>query len=252
MQTARRIPPVVLRPLAALLLAISAGSALATHPFVSDDTATQGQGGQQIELNTDRERREGAHPHVATATYSYGLGDTLDVFLNVPVGITSPSGMGNVSLGAKWRFLEDESASLALKPEFLWRSPSEAKGLGAGRASMALALLGTYEAAPWTFVGTLAFALNRYEDPAIAAANRSVLWRLSAGFSYRAAPELALLGDIGVARDSDSASRIHPAFALTGLIYSPMKNLDLDIGLKFGLNRAEADRQFGAGLTFRF
>jgi hypothetical protein len=240
------------RLFAALLLAASAGSARATHPFVSDDTNTQGRGGQQIELNTDRTQRSGDRSQVAAATYSYGLRDNLDIYLNLPAGLDSPAGFGNPSVGAKWRFLDQNGSSLALKPELLLPGGGESKGIGSGRTSMALALLATREAAPWTWLGTFGVAYNRYEDPAVAAANRSLLWRLSGGFAYHTAPALALVADFGVASNSDSSSRVHPAFALAGLIYSPSKNLDLDLGLKFGLNRAEVDRQLGAGLTLRF
>jgi hypothetical protein len=44
----------------------------------------------------------------------------------------------------------------------------------------------------------------------------------------------------------------HPAFVLGGLIYSVSENLDVDFGVKGGLNKPEADYSVLAGLAWRF
>jgi hypothetical protein len=44
----------------------------------------------------------------------------------------------------------------------------------------------------------------------------------------------------------------HPAFILGGVIYSITESLDIDFGIKAGLNDVETDYAFLAGLAFRF
>jgi len=236
---------------AVFLLTLVVKSAFAAHPLVTDDTGTQGRGGHQIELNTDWVRSQGAGARIASFTYTCGWHEDLDLFAGVAAGIAAPAGIGNITLGAKWRFLESDDTSVALKPELLSPSPSEDKGLGSG-GGMALTLIATQEAGRWTFHGNAGVDLNRYRHDAAIADNRNALWRLSAAAAYRAAPGIALVGDIGVARNSDATSRVNPAFILAGVVYSPRKELDLDASVKFGLNRAEVDRQIGIGITSRF
>lgn len=45
---------------------------------------------------------------------------------------------------------------------------------------------------------------------------------------------------------------IDPAFILGGLIYSISKNLDIDFGIKGGLNKPETDYAILAGIAWRF
>jgi hypothetical protein len=239
---------------AVFFLAVAAKSTFAAHPFVTDDTGTQGRGGHQLEFNTDWVRRQngGGGARIASSTYTWGWQEDLDLFASIAAGIAAPAGIGNITLGAKWRFLESDSSSVALRPEFLLPSPSEDKGLGSGSGGMALTLIATQEAGQWIFHGNAGVDLNRYRHDAAIADNRNALWRLSAAAAYRVTPGIALVGDIGVARNSDATSRVNPAFILAGVVYSPRKDLDLDAGVKFGLNRAEVDRQIGIGLTSRF
>jgi hypothetical protein len=67
---------------------------------------------------------------------------------------------------------------------------------------------------------------------------------------------LKLVADTGAEQDINKTSNKRAAYLVTGVIYSPHKNLDLDAGLKFGIGcRAcenNVDRQLGIGLTRRF
>ena len=107
-----------------------------------------------------------------------------------------------------------------------------------------------------TLQGNLALALNNYKLQADRDANRNALWRVSAAARYALTEQWQLLADLGVFRNIDISSNNHPAYFLTGVIYSPRKTLDLDAGLRFGLGcgecAAQIDRQFGIGLTWRF
>ncbi len=237
--------------IASLLLALPL-HVLGAHPFVTDDTTTQGRGNQQWELNTDWSRQHEATQHVANATYSYGVLDNLDLFTNLPATLSAPAGIGDVSLGAKWRFYEDAGSSLGLKPVLQISSGNQAVGNGSGRTNLALTLIGTRYAGPWALHANLGIASNRQAANATQAGEHQLLWQASAALSYDLHQRWKMLADLGIARNPDPASRIHPAYFLTGLIYSPNKDIDLDAGAKFGLNRAASQQQFGVGLTWRF
>lgn len=107
----------------------------AYFPFITDDTGTQGQGGNQLELNYIfiKERGVGLaedgtyYPgefgtsNSFPMTYTRGLTDDLDVFVGI-IRQTSPTnGWMNSSIGFKWRFAGDaeEGWSFAIKPALL-------------------------------------------------------------------------------------------------------------------------------------
>lgn len=226
--------------------------AIAAHPLVTDDTATQGLDNHQFEFNTDRLRDNDVRARVGALTYSYGLQPNLDVFVNVPISISRPRGMGDLSLGAKWRFWEQQSTSIGIKPELLLPSGNVDRALGTGRAGMAVTMLASHDFAPWTLHANVGFIMYRYKDVASDDVARRAVWRVSTAASYAVSDTVAVVFDLGAARNPERTIRANPAFTLVGLIYAPVPEIDLDVGVKFGLNRAEVHRQVGAGLTIRF
>ena len=50
----------------------------------------------------------------------------------------------------------------------------------------------------------------------------------------------------------DKASDTDPAFILGGIVFSILKNLDLDVGVKGGLNHTATDYAILAGIAYRF
>jgi hypothetical protein len=61
-----------------------------------------------------------------------------------------------------------------------------------------------------------------------------------------------LAGEAGLETNSDRTSRIWPAFATGGIIYSLRENMDLDFGVKAGLNDPAPDLVFLAGMSVHF
>lgn len=239
---------------AAWLLCAAIAPAYAAHPLVTDDTGVQGEGHHQLEMNTDWMRQSGQSSHVGTLTYTYGVTDKLDLFANVPHFFASPtgSGMGDASLGAKWRFHDADGLSWALKPEFFSTSGDPERGHGTGRSSAALDLLGSYQIDAWTWHANLGANYNRYARPDDEHAHRRTVWRASGAAWYAVNAQWKLVADVGVAQNSEHANRTWPAYGLVGVIWSPNDTLDLDIGYKAGLNKAEVTRQLGLGVTLHF
>lgn len=227
-------------------------AAYAAHPLVTDDTGTQGAGNNQLELNTDHARKSGDSNQSAVMTTTYGMRDALDVFITVPASTTRPSGINDVTIGAKWRFMEREHTSLGLKPELSFPTGDEQAGLGTGRTSAGIALLGSHQMDAWTLLANAGFSVRRYALAEDRDQNRKVVWRMSFAGIHELNEQWKLVVDTGLARNDARTVRTNPAFMLLGLIYSPSSNVDLDAGVKAGLNSAEVHRQVGVGVTLRF
>ncbi|MDY7580031.1 transporter [Herbaspirillum sp. RTI4] len=233
-------------------LYLAAHAAHAVHPLVTDDTGTQDTGNQQIELNTDWIQRRATRGEVANFTYSYGVSQNLDAIINVPRSNFAPAGLSDVTIGGKWRFFEQDDTSFALKSFLSMPTGDQNQGLGSGRVSASAALISSHVSGPWAWHTNLGVAMNRYQLPSDDQANRRWLWQASTALVREISEQWKVVGDIGIARNPDVSSHTNPAYALTGLIYSPAKNLDFDVGFKYGLNTAEVHRQLGVGVTWRF
>jgi hypothetical protein len=227
-------------------------AAYCAHPLLTDDTNTQGTGRHQVEINTDLQQFSNERSHVVGFTYTYGVRQNVDAFIALPMTVSFPFGANDLSLGSKWRFSENENGSLAIKPELFLPTGNANDQLGNGRVSFALTLLGSYQLDPWTFHANAGVLVNRYSVQTVDDANRSVVWRISAAAEYALNDQWKLVSEVGVARNLEKASGVNPAFFLAGFIYSPDKSTDIDVGAKFGLNRAEMVHQLGVGVTLRF
>ena len=146
---------------ALLLTLLSAPSAFAAHPLVTDDTGTHGPGRYQLELNgefsTDRQVSGGittrADGSQLAAIISAGLGETVDLVVGIPwqwtrekqnnALLTGGNGVGDASLEIKWRFFEREGCSLAVKPGMTVPTGDEERGFGTGRISGGVSLIAT-------------------------------------------------------------------------------------------------------------
>jgi len=252
--------------IALIALAGFCAPALALQPLVTDDTGTQGAGGNQLEfsINEDRSEVAGTVEHLSTlpVVYTRGLLETLDVFAaishsRVRSGGGNASGNGNPTLGAKWRVHENEASgtSFALKPEILFpvSSGRENAGLGAGRTSGSLTFILTQTAAFGAVHLNAGVGRERFRDAAnnpdttTVRASVAPVWDLSKQW------KLAL--DVGTESSRAAGARVRSNFVELGAIWSP--NPDLDFAL--GLVRASDNDSPGttthtatAGVTWRF
>lgn len=244
------------------------------HPFVTDDTGTQGTGNWQLELQADflrSDRTVGAVERksrldVFSPVLSYGILDNLDLQLGLnylSARVTDngalagdESGMGDSSMELKWRFYDVDGLSFALKPSVLLATGDEDKGLGTGKTSWGIALVATYEAEPWAFLGNVAYAELRFKDAQAGAHSRSDLWLVSAGAAYAFSGELRLVGELGLRSNESRNDPFQPdrtsQFGMLGAIYSPTRKVDLDIGFRKNFNQAELDKAYLVGATFRW
>lgn len=242
----------------------------AAHPLITDDTGTQGKGKFLFELNAQTSyERENSSEHTGTniaakereselkAALTYGVIDNVDVILTLPyqwkkteVGdatASDVSGIADISVEVKWRFFEKDGLSFAIKPGITLPAGDKDKDLGTGRATGTLYFITTKDIDPWAFHLNLGYKRNENTLD-----EREDIWHASLAGEYKIMKNLKLVANIGAERNTDKSSDTDPAFILGGFVYSIRENMDIDFGVKGGLNKAEADITYLAGMALRF
>lgn len=239
--------------------------AFAARPLITDDAGTLGKGGFQIESGIEVSDHRQDYDDVVTKEYgtslnttvSYGLSDNIDIVLGLPYEKTkveedgttvhSEKGFTDIAIEVKWRFLEKDGFALALKPGLSFPTGNDKKGLGAGRMTYGMVFIATKDMDPFAFHFNAGYRRNENRI-----GGRKDIWAANLAGEVRMAKPLKLVANVGIETNTDRESSTAPAFALVGLVYSITENIDVDLGYKRGLNRAEADNTYIGGLTIRF
>jgi hypothetical protein len=250
-----------------LLLATWCAPSWAFQPLITDDTGTQGKGGNQLEVswNDDRIDEGGvvSTARVLPLTFTRGLTDTLDVGVSVnhtrlstnEAGSTVTSGAGNATLGLKWRFYEDEPSktSLALKAELGLpiSQEQERSGLGSGKGSYTVTGILMQETSFGAILVNIAGTQVQFSDSALNP-DASIV-RVSLAPVWQVSEEWKLALDVGSITETVSDQRSHTSFVELGAVYSPSKDLDLAVGF-FSRKDPSSSSNTGitAGVTWRF
>ena len=253
------------RGLLCLVFLLMAYPSWAAHPLITDDTGTQGKGKFQLELNGqyDWDKGDSEDGSVKTtggqaaATLSYGVAENVDLVLSLPyiwgkaevneITLYDEKGIGDAVLEAKWRLFEKDGFSLALKPGISMPTGNDEKGLGTGLLGGHIFLIGSKELGSWAFHANLGYIRNENK-----ADERKDIWHASVAATWEVVKNLKLAANIGIERNPDDDANNDPAFLIGGLIYSINENLDVDLGVKCGLDSSETDISALAGVTFRF
>ena len=240
----------------------------AYQPLITDDTSTQGTGGNQVEVAINRQEYKSGGITTTTKsfplTYTRGVTDALDLYGSLSHGridSDDPSaearGHGNPVLGLKWRFYDDKAQklSIALKPELQIGSSAsdESRGVSIGRSGYSGLLILTQETSFGAVHANYAFTRVNYALESNRAQDRRNLQRLSAVPVYDFAPEWAIAMDAGVTTNSKRSERSVMGYAEVGLIWSPNKDLDLALGwIAYGRDGEPRASTLTAGVTWRF
>jgi hypothetical protein len=228
-------------------------NAHAMHPLISDDAGTTGTGKFNLELNAEYANDNGDSETQIAATLSAGIRENIDLVASVPYLFTridegaetlKEDGLSDITLELKWRFYEKDGLSFALKPGIILPAGDEGKGLGDGKAAYSLHFLTSKELDPVTLHLDLGYIRNGEELRDI--------WHYSLAADYGISKPLRLVANIGGETNPDRESNVHPIFLLGGLIYKINENFSVDLGLKTGLNKAEADYTVLTGIIVDF
>jgi hypothetical protein len=240
-------------------------SAFAAHPLITDDTGTQGKGKFLLEVNSevyyDKESEAGVKSKTTGGEVgtilSYGIIDHVDIVLGIPYQwfkvkedgetISREKGLSDISLELKWRFYEKGGWSFAVKPGVTFPTGKEEKDLGTGRVTYGMFFITTKEIEPFAFHLNLGYARNENKLD-----ERKDIWHISLASEWELIKDLKLVANIGMERNPDKTCNRPPAFILGGLIYSIFENVDIDIGIKGGLNHPETDLTILAGIAWKF
>jgi hypothetical protein len=230
----------------------------ALQPLITDDTGTQGAGGNQLEVSFNREHtrtdgengERGVTERVRSVpvVYTYGVTETLDVYAGVEharIRLQGPeekdraSGFANTVIGAKWRFFENEASgtSLAIKPEVALSVSSrrEEDGLGTGRTSGSLTFILSQDLPFGSVHFNAGVGRDRFrhseENPSVSIRHFSVapVWDIS--------EQWKLVLDVGIDRERSDGHTVRSRYGEIGAIYAPSENLEF----AFGLIRATDD-----------
>jgi hypothetical protein len=246
--------------IAFLVVIVSCGLSFAAHPLITDDTGTQGKGRFELEIayEFEHEDNDGVEEdlHQTLFTVSYGIIDSMDLVVGIPVqhirakeaGVTSTeAGVADLVLEVKWRFFEKDNFSFAIKPNLSLPTGDDSRGLGSGEVGGGAFFIATAEFEPWTFHFNAGY--GRAENTAD---EREDIWHVSLASEFGATQWLTLVANVGVEENSDRASDTPLAFIIGGAVFPITENVDLDLGLKGGLTDPESDFALLTGATFRF
>ena len=239
-----RVPPLF------LVLVLAAPCAFAAHPLQTEDTGTQGAGNVEIENGLARARFDSTTLTTYQPQLSVGLAPTLDAILQPSlVWLHAPaqpavSGAGDTNIDAKWRFWGSDPWSLAIRAGA--QAPTSQKGLGLPHGQWAehALLVATWDDSPTTVHANL--GLTRVP---LAAGTRA---HVSAAVMQALDERVILTVDGGFDQDPDPRRRAWPGTLLAGAIWTARPGLDLDIGWQRSVDARTVNRQWMAGLTYRF
>jgi len=247
-------------PLVFLIVLSCSTAAFAAHPLITDDAGTMGAGKAQLELTGEygHDREDGLTTKATQgdACFTYGLAELIDIVIDLPYlhvrtsdDTTSMVGNGfsDTSLAVKWRFYEDNGLSLALKPGLTLPTGDDEEGLGAGKATYSLFFVTSKEMDPWAFHLNLGCIRNENTLD-----EERDLWHASIASTLAVTENLTAVANLGVESNPDKLVGTDPAFVLAGLVYALSEEIDLDCGIKYGLNNPETDRTVLAGVTWKF
>ena len=83
-------------------------------------------------------------------------------------------------------------------------------------------------------------------------AYRRDIWRASVAVQGEIARKLQLAGEVGLESNSDRSSGTWPVVVTGGVIYALRENVDLDFGVRAGLNDPAPDLGLLVGMALHF
>jgi hypothetical protein len=134
-------------------------------PFVTDDPEPPPSGGWEINVPFILEHTPGETEMDAPLfDLNYGL-PSIQLKLEIPVAIVhqggdgTAAGAGDLLLGVKWRFFNNEQSQvqLGVYPQLLVPTGNESRGLGEGRTAFVLPIVAQKSWEKWTLYGNIGY-----------------------------------------------------------------------------------------------
>ena len=234
----------------------------AFSPLATDDSGTQGKGGNQVELGYVFERstnldlelddRVDINGYSATVplTYTYGVNDTIDVSIGLSRQLRAPRGWQNSELGLKWNFYGDQSKGLsaAIKPTILIpvSNNMQSNGLGTARTNWGVALIGSYLSDHYELHANLKYNSNYQASIPGWEFERNHLWTASVAPVWVINDQWKAGLDLGIQTNPGYNSK-YEAFTQLAVSYAPIENLQIGFGV--GTSHAIGSEDKSRGLN---
>jgi hypothetical protein len=234
-------------------LCVACAASFAAHPLQTEDTGTQGAGNVEIENGFSRQRFDQTTLAIYQPQVSLGLAPTFDAIVQPSwawqhvSGGAAARGAGDTNVDAKWRFWGADPWSLAIRAGVLAPTGQHGLGLRHGAVSTHALLAATWDGAPTTVHANVGLT----HQPDAAGTRRNVL-HVSAALMRAIDERLILTVDGELDQDPGPARRAWPGSVLAGAIWTARPGLDLDVGYQASVQARPVDRQWMAGLTYRF
>lgn len=258
---------------AGLFLGVTISPSHAFFPLISDDTGTQGKGGNQLEFDYVFERQtngaleidgvalgeDNSVGNFLLSTYTRGLTDNLDIFLGVSRQLSSTSGWNNTELGLKWVFAGDQSEGwrFAAKPRVILpvSKNMQKSDLGHAKTNGGLTLIGSYLTEGAELHLNAGYTSNRSDSLNEEPSQRTNLWSMSVAPVWVMNDQWKLALDLGLQTNPDKNSQ-YIGLAEVAMVYSPVKNLQLGLGVitspTINGQRTSRGMTVTTGLTWQF
>lgn len=236
---------------AALVCCLLASSpVLAARPLATDDAGTVA--GQHFEAEfgyiLDQPRGGAEKSSGLTASLKYGLLENLDLGAELPYELSPVSGLGDICLKCKYRFLEESDSlpALAVRADIKTATGDANKGLGSGQMDYGAHAL---VSKTWDLVSVSAdIGYTLVGVPAGEQSANALFYGLS--LTYAALEQIDLMAELTGA--SVSGGGESPLQAQLGANYALLEDLKIDGGVTLGLNDATSKYLATAGLTYGF
>jgi hypothetical protein len=230
-----------------LMLAASSTS-FAFFPLITDDTGTQGAGGNQLEFDYLFQREtngsleiygisldeENATSHFLLTTYTRGLTDNLDIYFGASRQLSQINGWNNTELGLKWVFAGNQSEgwSFAAKPRLILpvTKGMQNSGLGNAQTNGGLTVIGSYLTDSAELHLNAGYISNRASSSSNSDSQRTNLWSISAAPVLVINDQWKFALDFGLQTNPDQNSQ-YIALAEIAVLYSPTKDIQLGLGI---------------------
>jgi hypothetical protein len=241
-------------------------SAWAVHPFVVDDTDTQGKGNFLLELNGDSIKDNTIKTTRLTGILTVGAGENTDLTIEVPYLKLNPSpgtnafssGKGDVQVTLKHRIFENEvKQSMAFQFYAIAPTGDVHKGLGTNNVAWGAKLMDQQECH-----GTILHANVGYE----VYGRDMKKWHYADNFAflYGLAAERKIMGKLWFLTElagefrkendqtTNTQTYLRPFTFMAGFKFDLSKSWYVDLAGRAGLNKDAEDYSVLSGLAVRF
>lgn len=230
-----------------LMLATSSTS-FAGFPSITDDTSTQGAGGNQLDFSYLFQREtngsleiegisldeENSAGNFIISSYTHGLTDNINIFFGASRQLSQINGWNNTEIGLKWLFAGDQSEgwSFAARPRIILpvTKSMQNSGLGNAETNGGLTLISSYLTDGAELHLNAGYVSNRTSSSSEDDSQRTNIWSISAAPIWVINDQWKLSLDFGLVTNPDQNSQ-YLALAEIAVVYAPVEDIQLGVGI---------------------